>query len=392
MTKTKSQIDWLLLLPVLTLMVFSIAFVYSASANIAMAKYNNAEFLLTQHSIRVVLGVVVILLFSLIDYHYWANFSKAFIIIAAALLLSVLIFGETRLGATRWIDIGVISFQPSEFAKFALIVHFSRLIAEKQNRIKDFEKGFLPLLFWTLLICFLIALQPNFSTMMVIFIIAMMMMFIGNTNILHLTGTFFAGTIVAFLYAISAEYRLDRFKAFLGFGDVATTNETVGYQLNQSLIAIGNGGFTGLGPGQSRQSNFFLPESYGDFIFAIIGEEYGFIGLFFILALFLFILWRGVMIAKKTPDPFGYMLSIGILITIITYVFVNAGVNTGLLPTTGVPMPFVSYGGTAVLFYSAAVGTLLNISAQSGIFRREVTDDEDEASDTDEQSNTAHEL
>lgn len=390
MSQTKSHIDWLLLLPVLLLMALSIAFVYSASANLAMSKYNDAEFLLTQHSIRVIIGIVIIIVFAGIDYHFWQKVSKYLMILGVLLLLAVLVIGETRLGATRWLDIGFISFQPSEFAKFALIIHFATLISKNQSKIKDFEKGFLPLLIWTSIVCLLIALQPNFSTMMVIFSIAMIMMFIGNTNVLHLAGTFVIGSVVALIYAISAEYRLNRFKAFLGFSDSENTHETVGYQLNQSLIALGNGGFSGVGIGQSRQSLFFLPESYGDFIFAIIGEEYGFLGLFFLMAIFLFILWRSVYIAKNAPDSFGYMLSIGIILTIILYVFVNAGVNTGLLPTTGVPMPFVSYGGTAILFYSAAIGTLLNISAKAGVFKstpKEIIINDDDDADAEEHEN-----
>ena len=151
-------------------------------------------------------------------------------------------------------------------------------------------------------------------------------------------------------------------------GDAGSQVETTGYQLNQALIAMGNGGIFGVGPGQNRQSHLFLPESYGDFIFSIIGEEYGFIGLFAILAAFALIFWRGMIIAKKAPDNYGYFLAIGIIITFAIYVFVNAGVNTGILPTTGVPMPFISYGGTAILFYSAAIGVLLNISAQAGVY------------------------
>jgi len=191
-------------------------------------------------------------------------------------------------------------------------------------------------------------------------------MFIGNTNLIHLGGLLVTGLIGGLTYMISAEYRLNRLKAFFGIGD-SPTHESVNYQLNQALIALGNGGLFGLGTGQSRQSQHFLPESYGDFIFSIIGEEYGFFGLILVLGVFVILFWRGMLIARKAPDNFGYFLAIGILLTFAIYVFVNAGVNCGLLPTTGVPMPFVSYGGTAVFFYSAAIGILLNISAQAGI-------------------------
>jgi cell division protein FtsW len=266
--------------------------------------------------------------------------------------------------------LGPLSFQPSEFVKLALVIHFAALLSKKQAVIKDFEKGFFPFILWTVIICFLIALQPNFSTMMVIFLIAISMMFIGNNNLLHLGATFAFGLVAGIVFFITAPYRLARLQAFLGFGDGAE-NTDVSYQLDQSLIALGNGGIFGVGVGQNRQSHMFLPESYGDFIFAIIGEEYGFIGLIGVIGVFMILFWRGMLIARKAPDNFGYFLAIGILITFAIYVFVNAGVNTGLLPTTGVPMPFVSYGGTAVFFYSAAIGILLNISAQAGIYPRE---------------------
>jgi cell division protein FtsW len=203
--------------------------------------------------------------------------------------------------------------------------------------------------------------------MMVIFIIAFMMLFIGNTNVLHIITTGGIGLVFAGIYAVSADYRMQRLLSFFGMNDSTSAAQNENYQLDQALIALGNGGLTGLGPGQNRQSNF-LPEPYGDFIFSIIGEEYGFIGLVVILLVFAWVFYRGFKIAKNAPDNFGYFLSAGIVLTFAVYVFVNAGVNTGLLPTTGVPMPFISYGGTAVLFNAAAIGILLNVSAQSNVY------------------------
>ncbi len=364
--KNIGYIDWIILIPIIALMLFSLSLVYSASASIAEVKFGDAEKLFFNHSIRVFLGIVIIFIFAKIDYHFWAKISIYLITIGILLLVTVLFGGSAIKGASRWISLGPLSFQPSEFAKFAMVIHFANLLNKKQKYIKNFEKGFAPFIMWTLVICILIALQPNFSTMTVIFIIAITMMFIGNTNLLHLGGLLSSGFVVGLIYMVSAEYRLNRLKAFIGMGD-SPVHETVNYQLNQALIALGNGGFWGIGTGQSRQSQHFLPESYGDFIFSIVGEEYGFIGLILLLSIFIIMFWRGMIIAKKAPDNLGYFLAVGILMTFAVYVFVNAGVNVGLLPTTGVPMPFVSYGGTAVLFYSAAIGILLNISAQAGI-------------------------
>lgn len=369
MKKNIGHIDWLIMIPVVGLMLFSLAFVYSASATIAEQKFGAAEKLLFNHGLRIVAGIVIMLLVSKIDYHFWKKISKPVLFTSIALLVVVLFTGETTKGASRWINLGFINFQPSELAKFAMVLHFAALLTVKQDYIKEFKRGFMPFMIWAIVICGLIALQPNFSTMMVIFMIAVSMMFIGNTNLIHLALTAFVGLIAAGGYAVSATYRMNRIKAFFGMADGSGGQfESSSYQLNQALIAIGNGGIFGVGPGQNRQSHLFLPESYGDFIFSIIGEEYGFIGLFVILAAFALIFWRGMIIAKKAPDNFGYFLAIGIIITFAIYVFVNAGVNTGLLPTTGVPMPFVSYGGTAVVFYAAAIGILLNISAQAGVF------------------------
>lgn len=370
MTKLKGHIDWFILIPIVALMLFSIAFVYSASASYSELKFHTSDKLFWNHAIRVFIAIGILIFFSGVDYHFWKKISKLLIALSIILLIFVLFAGSSAKGATRWISLGFISFQPSELAKFALVIHFSSLLEKNQKFIKDFQTGFMPFLTWTLIICGLIALQPNFSTMIVIFIIAMTIMFVGNTNLIHLMTTIMFGGMAAVIYALSASYRVERLKSFLGLSEGVKGAE-IGHQLKQSLIALGNGGAIGVGAGQTRQGFLFLPESYGDFIFAIIGEEYGFIGLVLILIAFMIVFWRGMLIAKKAPDTFGYFLAIGIIITFAVYVFVNAGVNTGLLPTTGVPMPFLSYGGTAVFIYAAAIGTLLNISAQAGVYPRQ---------------------
>lgn len=368
MKKNIGYVDWLILIPVVGLMLFSLAFVYSASATIAELKFGSPDKLFLNHGLRIIVSIILMLIVSRIDYHFWQKISKPLLIFSILLLILVLFAGEATKGASRWLRLGFFSFQPSELAKFAMVLHFATLLTRKQDVIKDFRSGFMPFIIWAVIICGLIALQPNFSTMMVIFLIAICMMFIGNVNLIYLFATGFIGLGITGIYAISAPYRMNRIKAFFGMHSGGNPIETVNYQLNQALIAIGNGGLFGVGPGQNRQSHLFLPESYGDFIFSIIGEEYGFLGLLTIIVAFALIFWRGMIVAKKAPDNFGYFLAIGIIITFAIYVFVNAGVNTGLLPTTGVPMPFISYGGTAVIFYAVAIGILLNISAQAGVF------------------------
>jgi len=387
MSQVKGHIDWLILLPIAGIMLFGLAFVYSASSAYSGLKLNSSEALFFSHLGKVLLGLILILVFAKIDYHVYRKISKPFMTLSVILLVLVLFIGSSAKGATRWINLGPISLQPSEIVKFAMVIHFASMLSAKQAVIKNFEQGFLPFIIWLSMISVLIALQPNFSTMAVVIIIGMSIMFIGNVNLLHWLATFLFGLVSGGLYLISAPYRMKRILSYIGMGD--TTASGSDYQLNQALIAIGNGGFTGLGPGQSRQSNLFLPESYGDFIFSIIGEEYGFLGLTLIILCFALVFWRGLKIAKNAPDNYGYFLSVGIIITFALYVFVNAGVNTGILPTTGVPFPFISYGGTAILLYSAAIGILLNISAQAGIYQIDsmstnLDDDSEDEEDTED--------
>ncbi len=368
MSEEKHHIDWYILISVLGLMFFSIAFVYSASSSYAELRFGSREALFWNQILRVVLGIAVLLFTAKIDYHFWMKYSKHLIILSIILLVVVL-FGTNVKGATRWINLRFVKFQPSELAKLALVLHLATLLTKKQDVIKDFKKGMLPLLIWTAILSILIILQPNLSTVLVIVFISLVMMFVGNIKFLYLLALG-SGSIglAAILVVIKSDYRLHRIIAFFSGSKIADNLESYSYQLQQSLIAFGNGGFWGVGPGLSRQSNLFLPESYGDFIYSIIGEEYGFVGASIIILVFCFILWRAMIIAKNAPDNFGYYVSIGIIFTLALNAFVNAGVNTGLLPTTGLPMPFVSYGGTAVLFHSAAVGILLNISSQAGIY------------------------
>jgi len=362
-----NHIDWLIFIPVMVLMLSGIAFVYGGSSGQAIAKSGNPSAFMFSHAIKVILGMGVVLFFAKFDYNLLRPLSKPLLTLSIGLLALVLIIGTTEKGATRWIDLGLFSFQPSEVAKFALVIHFASMLAAKQESIKKFESGFLPFVFWTMLICVLIALQPNFSTMAVIFVIAFLIMYVGNVKGKYLAALFGSGAVLGSVYFISAPYRMNRLKSFLGLMD-GSTAENVSYQTRQALIALGNGGLTGVGPGQSHQSELFLPESFGDFIFAVIGEEYGFIGLTIVLSLYMMIFLRGMVVAKKAKDNFGYFLAIGIVITFAVYVFVNAMVNTDLIPPTGVPLPFISFGGTAIFIYSAAIGVLLNISSKAGTY------------------------
>lgn len=363
--------DWFLLLSVLGLMFFSIAFVYSASSAFADEKTGSAETFFWNHAIRVLAGIGVMLVMSRVDYHWLERWSKPMLVIALGMLLYVLFEGTKLKGATRWLSLGPVSFQPSEFAKFALVMHLGVMLADKRSYIDDFKFAFLPMMFWIALTCGLVALQPNMSTASVIFMVAMGTLFVGRVNLKQFGAVFLAGLAAAVAYGLSAPYRMRRVMAFVslhssGADTAAAAATAANYQLNQGLLAFGSGGIFGVGPGQSRQS-LFIPEAYGDFIFAIIGEEYGFIGTLAILGVFGLIIWRGLLIARQAPDDLARSVATGVTLILGAYAAINACVTTGLLPTTGLPMPFVSYGGSSVLFSAAAVGVLLNISRHANV-------------------------
>ncbi|MBN9401146.1 MAG: putative lipid II flippase FtsW ['Candidatus Kapabacteria' thiocyanatum] len=363
-----SHIDWLILLPIAGLLMFSVAFVYSASSSFSAVKFGSSEQLFWNHALRVLIGLALMIGVAKLDYHAWQNMSMTIVIIAIGFLVMVLLMGTEIKGASRWVRLGPLNFQPSELAKYALVLHTAAVLSANRVFIKDWRKSLVPVLVWAVPICALIALQPNLSTASVVFTIVLVLMFLADVDMKHLGVIVLAGLVIGGAYAVSAEYRMRRLLAFV---DSDRVDEAVKYQLDQALIAFGNGGITGVGPGQSRQRDWFLPESYGDFIFSIVGEEYGFLGIALLVGAFVLIMWRGYAVARKAPDSFGRLLAAGITTTLAIYAFVNAGVTCGILPTTGLPMPFISYGGSSVFFSAIAVGVLLNISSQAGVYRRQ---------------------
>lgn len=361
------HIDWFILLPVAALLMFSVAFVYSASSSFAAVKFGSSEELFWSHGLKVIAGLFFLIVFAKLDYRMWYTMSATILLIALGFLVLVLITGAEVKGASRWVHVGFFNFQPSELAKFALVLHAAVLLSSRNTQQGDWRAAVGPVLAWTLPVSGLIALQPNMSTASVVFMIVLSMMFLADVRPRHLLSIIAVGAVIGGVYAVSAEYRLRRLMAYFGSSDA---DQAVVYQLDQALIAFGNGGITGVGPGQSRQRDWFLPESYGDFIFSIVGEEYGFIGVALLVGCFVVVVWRGYGVARKAPDAFGRILAGGITTTLALYAFVNAGVTCGLLPTTGLPMPFISYGGTSMLFSTIAVGVLLNISSHAGVYRR----------------------
>jgi cell division protein FtsW len=364
--KERNHIDLLALISVLTLMVLSLGVVYSAGSTYFEMRKLGSSGLLVVHAVKVLVGLLTIFVVMHVDYHAYRRITKPMVLSAVILLLVTLALGGEVKGAARWLRLGGLGFQPSEFAKYALIFHLCALLATKREVIRNFKIGFLPMMIWIGTVTALVLLQPNFSTGAMIFAISLIILYMGHTKLTHIGIAVGALVPMLLLYMVSAEYRMQRILSYLNGGGEGNP----GYQLKQGIIGFGNGGVFGLGPGGSIQRELFLPESYGDFVFSIVGEEYGLIGTLFVMTLFLTILLRGMKIAKYARDDFGQMLAYGITVTVTLYALINAGVTLGILPTTGLPMPFVSYGGSSMLFSSLAIGVLLNISSQTDLHPR----------------------
>ncbi|HLT24758.1 MAG TPA: putative peptidoglycan glycosyltransferase FtsW [Ignavibacteria bacterium] len=360
MTEEKGKIDIWILLPVLCLLIFSIGAVYSASSSFALDEFSDPTYLFKQHAMRVIASIVCIFLFAKIDYRYLQDISKPLIIISILLLLYIFIGGQTTVkGAARWIFIGPFSFQPSDLAKFTLMIYMAALLVRKKDYAWMLYRGYLPILFYLLLVTALVALQPNFSTSLIIFGTGILILMNSNVKKKHIMYTVVALIPIAIIFVLSKAYIIGRLTSHAEYTGGGDSN----YQLYQAIIGFGNGGLTGIGPGNSLQREFFLPEAHGDFIYSIIGEEYGFIGTMAVLILFMVIMFRGFKISKEIKDDFGRYIAFGITAVITAYAVINMFVSTGIAPTTGVPMPFISYGGTAMIINSIAIGILLNISS-----------------------------
>jgi cell division protein FtsW len=349
-------LDWALLLVVVGLLLFSLALVYSASAAVGVWKFGSSQYFLERHAVRVGLSIVLLLVCAWVDYRHWQRLSGLLLWIGIGLLLLVLVLGEPVKGAARWLQIGPLRFQPSEYIKFALLLHMARLLAQEPVARRP-PSAKRPLV-WLLLCCALIAAQPNASVAVLLALVGMLLLLSGGVRWATLSGVALLGVLALGVYLVAAPYRMARLASFF-------EGETLPYQARQALLAFGHGGILGVGPGQSVQRELFLPEAYGDFVFAIVGEEYGIVGTTVVILAFAVLLWRGMRVAQRAPDAFGFLLALGITATFGLYAVVHMAVTTGLLPVTGIPLPFVSYGGSSIFFSAAAAGVLLNIGRQA---------------------------
>ncbi|HLT48088.1 MAG TPA: FtsW/RodA/SpoVE family cell cycle protein, partial [Rubricoccaceae bacterium] len=334
---------------VLLLAAVGVVAVYSATAFLAAtAAEGDTEQFLFQHLLRLGLAFGAAAVFSFLDYRRLARFSKLFLIAALGLLAAVQVAGVAAGGAVRWLEVGPVTFQPSDVAKVALLLHCAALLAKKQPYVEDFHRAFLPLAIWIAPTLLLIGVE-NLSTAAILLMAVAIMLFVGRVRVRHLAGTGVVFLALGALFLSTSPERAARLESYLGtslFGntdpEAVHDEQAEGYQASQARIAIALGGLTGVGPGKSVQRDF-LPAPYNDFIFAIVAEEWGLVGATALLLAFVLLLFRGFLrIARQAPDPLGLFLATGLTAVIVLYGFVNAGVASGLLPVTGLPMPFVS--------------------------------------------------
>ncbi|MCB0717108.1 MAG: cell division protein FtsW [Bacteroidetes bacterium] len=357
---------------VLFLCGFGVVAVYSAITYLATTKgAGDTEMFLFRHVLKMALALGAIVVVSMIDYRAIGRISKLLLVGALALLVIVELLGVSSGGATRWLDLGRFGFQPSDLARVALLVYVAVMLARKQEYIKSFRRAFVPIFLWIIATVVLIGME-DLSTAALVLLTTVVMCFVGRVNILHLGGLGIVAGALAVLLLLSSPNRAARVESFLGIKIFEHTNteevfdaQSEGFQAEQARIAFALGGFTGVGPGRSTQRDF-LPAPYNDFIFAIIAEEYGLVGAFFLMALFVAILFRGMLrIARRAQDPFGLFLAVGLTTMLVLYGFIHAGVSCGLFPVTGLPMPFVSYGGSNMVASGIMIGLLLSISRHS---------------------------
>lgn len=338
--------------------------VYSASAIWADYKFDDSFFFAKRQMLFAGVGVVAMFFIMNIDYWTWRTWAKVLIIVCFVLLAAVLIpgIGMERNGSRSWIGVGAFSIQPSEFMKIAMIMFLAKYLSERQKLITSFRKGLVPSLSLVFLAFGIIMLQPDLGTGTVMVGTCIVMIFISGARISHFVGLGLLGVAGFVGLVLSAPYRIKRITSFM---DPWQDPQDSGFQIIQSLFAIGPGGLFGLGLGQSRQKFFYLPEPQTDFIFAILSEELGFIGGSLVILLFALLLWRGIRIALGAPDLYGSFLAVGIIAMVAIQVMINIGVVTGLMPVTGITLPFLSYGGSSLTLMLMAIGVLLNISRYS---------------------------
>jgi cell division protein FtsW len=361
-TSTAAAYDIQLLFPVLFLVGIGIVMVYSASSAVALKKFGSDYLFLKKQAIFAFVGIIALVACRHFPYQWYRPLTYPLLALALLFLVAIQVtdFGLSAGGAARWLRISYLTFQPSELARFALVVFLAYSLEKKREKIKALSIGFLPHVFVFGVFALCIFQQPDFGSVVILGILTWLMMFVGGVSCTHLLTSLIALLPMAVYYLVKAEYRVKRLLSFLNPWEYPADE---GYQVVHSLMAFGTGGLWGTGIGKGFQKLFYLPEPHTDFIFAIIGEEFGLVGVLIIIGLYGLILVKGIQIARNAPDTFGSLMAFGLTSAMGLQVCINMGVALGLLPTKGLTLPFLSYGGTSLLLNMASIGILMNISA-----------------------------
>lgn len=355
-------VDRIFLITALLLVAVGLFIVASASSGLSMKRFGTPYYFFI-HQLVAGAGIGAFLLFVVqrVPYKHWKSFAPALLIASVFLMALIFVpkFGMSHGGAIRWLDFGLFSFQPSEILKFSFLLYLASWLAAKKKEVRTMSLGLIPFLLMVGFSGTFLILEPDIGTFGVLSLTSAFLFFLGGGRLSHLGIVMLLGAILLAVLVYMEPYRLSRFAVFL---NPSFDRQGVGYQLNQSLVAIGSGGISGKGFGFSFQKLHLLPEPAGDSVFAIVAEESGFVGSLVLLFLFLLFFWRGIMIAQKSRDTFAKLLASGLILLVFIQVVINIGSLLGLLPLTGIPLPFVSYGGTSLAIHLAQVGILLNIS------------------------------
>jgi cell division protein FtsW len=353
--------DKMIWLVVTLLALFSLPVIYTGASHPMLSRHNSEEFYLLKHFLLLLMGFTAMIVIHRFDYRIFARISKALLFLTIPVLVYTMFFGKEINGASRWINLGFFSFQPSDMGKVTLMIYLAKVLTERQNVLEDFQRGFLPVIGWVCAICVLIA-PSNLSTAMLIFAASMVLIFIGGAPFKYLGAFLGIGLVVGALVFFASPRRSTwehRVKAYW----TTLTNPEVEpeYQVREAQLAIYNGGATGLGAGKSTEANW-LPQSTSDMVFPVIVEEYGsVIGAFIVMLLYLFLFFRTVAIVTISKT-FGALLAVGLSFILTLQALINMAVPVGLLPVTGQPLPLLSMGGTSVVFTCISLGIILSVS------------------------------
>ena len=350
---------------IVLLLILVVGLICQYSASYPYAYYwsdGDSYFYIRKQVMFALLGVAAMLIISTVDYHILHYFAIPAMVISWVLLVIVLFSGSD---VRRWIRLPGIQFQPSEIAKFALILLFAHLISLNHKKMKTFTRGYLPFILILGITCGLVVIEPHLSGTMLLLAIGLIMMYVGGTRLDHLLGTLGRGIGAVVYMVVFRGYEQDRINVWLHPFEAYAANRDEAWQTIQSLYAIGSGGLMGQGLGNSRQKHMFLPEPHNDFIFAVVCEEMGFIGAVLVILLFALLVWRGITIGMKSPDKFGSLLAIGLTAQVGVQVILNIAVVSNTIPNTGISLPFFSYGGTSLVMLLAQMGVVLAISRHS---------------------------